>query len=118
MDAPRDGERIIVLQRRCLRMYLNGKRLMEIRDVPLRRSTYLLGCDGLVYARVRVTEHIQIKTRTSWRRLHVFHRMITFAPLYGEHTWGTMFQIVEVADTPFPYVHLRGATCIVVYRRP
>ena len=116
MDTPEEGERIIVTRRQYLGMYFDGKKRMEVFHSPLRRCTYVIGCDGLLWARVRVTGYIHLKTRTKWRRFFRFHRENCLWPLYGKHTWGTLFYIEEIAEVPFPYDQAHGTHRIVEYK--
>ena len=110
-----DGERIIVTRRQYLGMYFDGKKRMEIHHSPLRRCTYLIGCNGFIWARVRVTGHIHLKTRGQWMRFYRFHRENSLMPLYGKHTWGTLFLTEEIAEVPFPHDQAYGTHRIVEF---
>jgi hypothetical protein len=114
MDAPRPGDRILVLRPHWLSLILSGEKTLEIRGRKLSAGWYWLGAWGMIHGRAFLTAATRITTAQAFRDLRVLHR-IDMDELPYKKTYGLSITCCECMG-PIPYVHPRGAAGIVKYR--
>ena len=116
MVSPREGDKILVLRSGPLNLILSGDKTMEIRGKRLTPGTYLLGCHGMLYGRVRLDQPQHIATMDAWAALRREHCVQGDTLPYAK-TFGLRILELEKFSIAIPYRHLRGAIGFARYRQ-
>lgn len=111
-NAPRCGERILILKPRWLRQILNGTKTLEIRALNLRAGDVWLGCNKQVVAKALLGTGFPIRTKKMWRDLRSKHGVPDNALPYKK-TFALPVQVTQRFADPIAYSHRRGAIGIV-----
>ena len=81
-DAPRVGERILVLREEWLERILTGQKSLEVRGTRLREGEAWLGCRSMIWGKVRLGPAMAIGTVQQWVALRPRHLIQTDALPY------------------------------------
>ncbi len=115
MQAPRRGDKILILRANWLNLILIGEKTLEIRGVAYSAGKYYLGHDKIIYGSMQLGRAIPIRTDAQWDQLRWQHRVPAETMPYDK-TFGLPILDVKPAARRLPFSHPKGAVCIVRYR--
>ena len=113
MDAPREGDRILVLRMHWLSLVLSGEKTLEIRGRNLSAGFYWIGTRGMIHGRANLAGGTRITTARAWQDLRPLH-CVDSDELPYKRTYGLLIHSCERMG-PIPYTPKRGAIGIVKY---
>ena len=116
-DAPRFGERILILRTEWLEHILSERKALEIRGTRLREGDIWLGNNGIVYGKARLGKAKRIRTTKDWQELRHLH-LVADDGLPYKKTWGLPLSSVIRLREAVPFVHRRGVIGIARFRPP
>ena len=73
-EVPKEGDTILVLDRKCLQQVLGLSKTMLIRKKSMEAKCYWLGCDDVIYGRARTRPGVRITSQLQWSELRPQHQ--------------------------------------------
>ena len=112
MNAPRTGDKILMLKWHWLQLILNRRKTMEIRGLALRRGRYFLGFKKNVYGWVEFGDPQRIVNLRQWNQLRSRH-LVQRGDLPYKKTSALPILRAKRLSEPVQFFHPKGAVGIV-----
>ena len=107
---------ILVFKPQWLALILCGRKTLEVRGAAYKSGTCYFGTGGMIYAQAHLGRALRVENLRQFRRHQDMHRMIAARELPYKKTY--LIPILSLRKIKRPYLHPRGAICVVRYVRP
>ena len=107
---------ILVFKPQWLALILCGWKTFEVRGVAYKSGTCYFGTGGMIYAQAHLGRALRVENLRQFRRHQDMHGMFAARDLPYKKTY--LIPILSLRNITRPYLHPRGAICVVRYVRP